>query len=142
MKSRIYTLLSLLFIGTAVVFSACNKDDDDDNKPTPLNCDRTIEGSVTLGQSDYTVSMKITGSGTYSVSKIEYKDADGNLQTLSNPDLPWEETFTLSGSSGTVYNYQLTMYTSVTNGKITANFVGEDATQYTNSSRECSQYTE
>ncbi|MDZ7742569.1 MAG: hypothetical protein U5Q03_12660 [Bacteroidota bacterium] len=92
MKYRIYTLLSLLFIGAALVFSACNKDDDDDNnKPTPLNCDRTIEGSVTLGQSDYTISMKITGSGTYSVSKIEYKDADGILQTLSNPDLPWEK---------------------------------------------------
>ncbi|MCF8228913.1 MAG: hypothetical protein K9G58_15725 [Bacteroidales bacterium] len=141
MKNRISLLLGLSLLSIMVIFSACKKDDDDD-KTTPLSCDRTIDGSITLGQNDFTVSMKVSGSGTYSVTKIEYLDADGNLQTLNNPDLPWEENFTISGVSGSVHNYELSMYTSVTNGKITAEFDGNDGSQFINQTRECSQYTD
>jgi hypothetical protein len=128
-------ILFISLLGVIMVFGTCKSDED----TNPKQCNELIEGTITINNESFTLDLEVKGSGTYSISRIEYLDETGSARSVSDPSLPWELTITYTGQNGTQYPYRLAITSTVTNGSINSSVKGSDGTTSIDDERFCSQ---
>lgn len=75
MKKIVFLILSL-----GLITASCGGDDD-----------------TTPPSKNYNIKYEVEASGGTTVSKIQYRDENGELVVLDSPTVPWEKSLTIRG---------------------------------------------
>ena len=84
-------LFFTLFAAFAMIFTGCKKNEDKDPEPTPSPTIYKIYYKV----SNHDAQSQHTASDCFHFN-ISYKDADGNMVTVNNAEMPWAKTITVT----------------------------------------------